>query len=614
MTATRTAIAGAATGRPRMDMRGRLVFRLRALRREPTAIVGGGLALLLVYLVIAPIVAMLTDLVIVAPADASRIAQPAGQLTTYYLARTLTSPVSSLLFWEPLQHTVVSALGATLVALTLGASLAWLVVRTDMPGRRWFAGALVVPYMMPSWTFALAWITIFKNRTIAGQAGFLESLGFAPPDWLAYGPVPIVITLGFHYFPFAFLLFGNALQRFDAQLEESARVLGATSRQTMWRIVLPLMLPALLSAVLLIFSRVLGTFGTPYILGLPVRYSLLSTSLYQNFKSGSIGVMAVIAAVILVIGVTVIAADAWLLREQRRFVTIGARTSLDRPGPLRGLRPVALVVAILVFLATVVVPLGALVISTFMKVPGVLDPSNFTTDFWVGNIPAFVGFNVGILRNPATYAALWNSIWIVGAAAIVCGSLGLLIGYVVVRGQGSLISLFLRQVSFLPYLVPGIAFAAAYLSLFAVPRGPIPALYGTMWVLLLVLVVAYLPYASRSGIAAMLQLGREPEEAAQISGARWPRRMTRIVIPIQRAALTTGIILPFISGLKELSLVVMLATPGTDVLSTLSVRLVDYGYQQLANAAVLIIAAVAFAATFLAQRVTGSSLATGLGR
>src|SRR5437867_485831 len=523
MTATRTAIAGAATGRPRMDMRGRLVFRLRALRREPTAIVGGGLALLLVYLVIAPIVAMLTDLVIVAPADASRIAQPAGQLTTYYLARTLTSPVSSLLFWEPLQHTVVSALGATLVALTLGASLAWLVVRTDMPGRRWFAGALVVPYMMPSWTFALAWITIFKNRTIAGQAGFLESLGFAPPDWLAYGPVPIVITLGFHYFPFAFLLFGNALQRFDAQLEESARVLGATSRQTMWRIVLPLMLPALLSAVLLIFSRVLGTFGTPYILGLPVRYSLLSTSLYQNFKSGSIGVMAVIAAVILIIGVTVIAADAWLLREQRRFVTIGA-------------------------------------------------------------------------------------------AAIVCGSLGLLIGYVVVRGQGSLISLFLRQVSFLPYLVPGIAFAAAYLSLFAVPRGPIPALYGTMWVLLLVLVVAYLPYASRSGIAAMLQLGREPEEAAQISGARWPRRMTRIVIPIQRAALTTGIILPFISGLKELSLVVMLATPGTDVLSTLSVRLVDYGYQQLANAAVLIIAGVAFAATFLAQRVTGSSLATGLGR
>ena len=111
----------------------------------------------------------------------------------------------------------------------------------------------------------------------------------------------------------------------------------------------------------------------------------------------------------------------------------------------------------------------------------------------------------------------------------------------------------------------------------------------------------------------MMQLGREPEEAAQISGASWPRRMARIVVPIQRAALTTGIVLPFISGMKELSLVIMLATPGTEMLSTLSVRLVDYGYTQLQNAAVLVIAVIAFAATFGAQRLTGSGLATGMG-
>jgi iron(III) transport system permease protein len=589
------------------------MYRLRALRREPIGLAGGGLGLLLVYLVIAPIVAMLSDAIIVAPADRVTVGQPAGQLTAYYANRTLASPISQLLFWDPLTHTIVVALGVTTLALALGASLAWLVVRTDMPARRWLAGALVVPYMMPSWTFALAWVTLFKNRTIAGQQGWLESFGFDPPDWLAYGAVPIVITLGLHYFPFAFLLFGNALRRFDAQLEESARVLGAGARSTFWRIVLPLMLPAVLSSVLLIFSRVLGTFGTPYILGLPVRYTVLSTSLYQSFKAGNNGVMAVIAAVILLIGIIVVSADAWALREQRRFVTVGARTSLDRPSRLRGLRPLALALAFVALLVTVVVPLGTLIASTFMKVPGVLAWSNVTTDFWIGSIPSFVGFPVGILRSPVLYAAVWNSVWIVGSAAIACGALGLLIGYVVVRGQGSVVSVFLRQVSFLPYVVPGIAFAAAYLSLFAVRRGPIPALYGTMWVLLLVLVVAYLPYASRSGIAAMMQLGREPEEAAQISGAPWWRRMTRIVVPIQRAALATGVVLPFISGMKELSLVIMLATPGTDVLSTLSVRLVDYGYTQLQNAAVLIIAAIAFAATFAAQRLTGSGLATGMG-
>lgn len=607
-----TAIA-AVGGRPRMDARGRLMYRLRALRREPIGLAGGGLGLLLVYLVVAPIVSMLSDAVVVAPADSARIAQPVGTLTAYYLDRSLTSPISQLLFWDPLTHTIVVALGTTALALTLGASLAWLVVRTDVPLRRWLAGALVVPYMMPSWTFALAWVTLFKNRTIAGQQGFLESFGFDPPDWLAYGAVPIVITLGLHYFPFAFLLFGNALRRFDAQLEESARVLGAGARQTVGRIVLPLLLPALLSSALLISSRLLGTFGAPYILGLPVRYTVLSTSLYQSFIQGNGGVMAVLAAVILLIGIVAVSLDAWFLREHRRFVTVGARAGIERPTPLRRMRPIALALGLSALAVTVVAPLGTLVASTFMRIPGVLAWSNLTTDFWVGSVPAFIGMPVGILRSPDVYAAMWNSIWIVGSAAVACGLLGLLIGYVVVRTHGSWVSVLLRQLSFLPYVVPGIAFAAAYLSLFAVRRGPIPALYGSMWILLLVLVVAYLPYSSRSGIAAMMQLGREPEEAAQIAGAPWSRRMLRIVVPIQRGALTTGVILPFISGIKELSLVVMLATPGTELLSTLSVRLVDYGYTQLQNAAVLLIAIIAFAATFVAQRLTGSGLATGMG-
>src|SRR5207247_1856490 len=320
--------------------------------------------------------------------------------------------------------------GATLIALVLGGGLAWLVVRTDMPGRNWFATALVIPYMMPSWTFALAWITLVKNRTIAGQQGFLETMGLQPADWVAYGAVPIIVTLGMHYFPFAFLLIGNALRRFDSQLEESARVLGASAWRTTMRVVMPLMLPAVLSAVLLTFSRVLGTFGTPYVLGLPVNYSVLSTSLYQSFRSGSTGMMALLAAVILVIGITVIAADTWLLREQRRFVTVGAQTGIERRARLRRWRPIALLLAVLAFASTVIVPLGTLLISTLMRIPGRFESANFTLDFWIGqSIPAFVGFPTGVLRNPGLYSAAWNSLWIVGLAAIGCGLVGLLIGY-----------------------------------------------------------------------------------------------------------------------------------------------------------------------------------------
>jgi ABC-type multidrug transport system fused ATPase/permease subunit len=123
------------------------------------------------------------------------------------------------------------------------------------------------------------------------------------------------------------------------------------------------------------------------------------------------------------------------------------------------------------------------------------------------------------------------------------------------------LSTFLRQVTFLPYLVPGIAFAAAYLSLFAVQRGPIPALYGTTLILMLALVADQMPYASRAGISAMMQLGKDPEEAAQVAGAGWLRRMRLIVVPIQKGSLVTGILLPFISGIKGLSLFVMLAVP-----------------------------------------------------
>jgi iron(III) transport system permease protein len=172
---------------------------------------------------------------------------------------------------------------------------------------------------------------------------------------------------------------------------------------------------------------------------------------------------------------------------------------------------------------------------------------------------------------------------------------------------------FLRQVTFLPYLVPGIAFAAAYLSLFAVPRGPIPALYGTTLILMLALIADQMPYASRAGIAAMTQLGKDPEEAAQIAGAGWFRRMISIVIPIQKGSLTTGILLPFISGIKGLSLFVVLAVPSTDVLTTYSLRLVDYHYTQAANAVVLIIAGLAYFGALLGQKLTKTNLAQGLG-
>lgn len=219
----------------------------------------------------------------------------------------------------------------------------------------------------------------------------------------------------------------------------------------------------------------------------------------------------------------------------------------------------------------------------------------------------------GVFTSPEILTALFNSLAIAGSAAVLCGILGLTVGYAVVRLSGTWIAGFLRQVSFLPYLMPGLAFAAAFLSLFAVPRGPIPALYGSISLLILVMVVTYLPYASRSGISAMMQVGREPEEAGMVLGAGFFRRIFTIIGPLQKTALVTAIILPFISGMKELSLVIMLVTPGTEMLTTQSLRFLDYGHTQLANATILIIGLVVMLLVLLLQRITKTNLAGGLG-
>ncbi|MCJ9672252.1 iron ABC transporter permease [Neorhizobium sp. BETTINA12A] len=588
-------------------------YRAKVASREPTTLIGVLTALLFTYLIAVPIVSIVLDAVRVQFGHERRLGKDIGDLTSYYLDRVFMSPVSVDLFWRPLFNTLTVAVGAILLSLVIGGILAWLISRTDMFGRRWFATALIVPYMLPAWTFALAWTTLFKNRTVGGQPGWFEATGFTPPDWVAYGRFPITIILALHYTPFVLLLFGSALRRFDSQLEDSARILGARRYQVALKIILPLMRPALLSSMVLIFAKCLGEFGVPYVLGLPVKFEVLSTSLFRSIASRQTGVAGVVAASIMIIGIITLIIDARLVREARRFVTVGSKGSMNRQNRLGKMRLPATVFAAAIFVLSVGLPLVTLFLSTVMKMPARFTLDNFTLDYWIGTNLNTVALQTGVLLSPDLWSAAKNTLTIVGLASLTSGILGLLVGYVVIRTPVRALSIYLRQVTFLPYLVPGIAFAAAYLSLFAVPRGPMPALYGTVTILVLALIADQMPYASRAGISAMTQLGKEPEEAAQIAGAGWLRRMILIVIPIQKGSLVTGVLLPFISGIKGLSLFVILAVPSTDVLTTYSLRLVDYHYTQAANAVVLMIATIAYLGTLAAQKLTKTNLAEGLG-
>jgi iron(III) transport system permease protein len=260
------------------------------------------------------------------------------------------------------------------------------------------------------------------------------------------------------------------------------------------------------------------------------------------------------------------------------------------------------------------VPLLTFAVQSFQVVSGSFKPENFTTLFWLGEgRPDVLSGEPGILRNKYIYIGLWNSLRLSILVSLLAGTAGLLVGYAVVKKRGSIAANTLDRLSFFPYLLPSMAFGAIYLSMFAVSRGIIPSLYGSFAILVLIGTVKYLPFASRAGINAIFQLGREIEEAAVIFGVSWWKRMTKIIIPIQKASIISGFLLPFISCMRELSLFILLVTPSTRVLTTMLFQYNEKGWDQYANAIILFIVLVVIVLNGLINKVTGASIDKGIG-
>ena len=573
---------------------------------------------LLAYLVVIPLFLMIQETFIVHPLERFQI--PGSKVNDFTLAhwyRFFISESAYTFFYRPLVNTLIISFGLSFLALFIGGALAWLVVRTDMPLKETISNWAVVPYILPSWTLALAWISLFKNDRIGGEKGIVSALtGFEPPDWFAYGLFPITITLALHYFPFAFLLIGGALRNIDAQLEESASLVGAGRLAIIRRITIPLIVPSIMAAFLLSFARGLGTFGTPAFLGGPVREFVLSTSLYGNLIGQRPGLGYLAALVMIVMGMLVLYMDHRMVGARKGFVTVagkGARLGLIELGRWRW----ALAGFILFFLfSVIVVPLVALAIDTVMLIPGVFSWENLTLHYWIGEASYSIGLGTGeagILKNPQILSALKNTFSLAFVVAVVTCLMGILVGYAIVKRRGTFISKCLDQISFLPYLIPSIALGATLLAMFAVPRGPIPSLHGSFLLLVIVCSISALPYAVKAGISAMRQIGGELEEAALMAGAGWWTRMRRIIVPIQKSTYFAGMLLPFISVTRELSLVILLVTPTTQLATTISLLFTDRGWYPYTNGIVFILTVVVVGCTVLSRRVMGTSLAKGLG-
>lgn len=568
------------------------------------------------YMVIVPLYRMIMTTITYSENDL-RYAKDAvvGDFTLFHWMRMLTSKIGMVMTIEPLLHSLTISMGATLLAFSIGGSLAWLVIRTDLPGRNLINVLAVLPYIMPSWTIAMAWKVMFNNGTTGGIPGMLMYwTGAPPPDWIAYGPVPIIISSGLHYYTFFYLFVSAALISIDSSLEEAGEIAGASRTRILRKITFPLVVPALLSGFIMTFAKVMGTYGGPNVLGVPVRYYTVSTMIRSNIAVGAIGDAFVLAITLILFSMTTIYINQRIVGTRKSYETIGGRGFMAQKTKLRNLKYVIAVIVITLQILIATGPLILLTWSTLMLKSGNYSLSNLSLVHWIGK--SDIRYNngePGILRNPAIYKAAWNSIRLSILTAFFTALLGVLLGYAIVKGRGTRLAKITEQLAFVPYVIPGIAFGAVYITMFAKPVGPIPPLYGTFALLVIVSVAKHIPYSSRSGVSAMLQVGRELEEAAAVAGAGSWRRFRHIIFPLTRAGFVSGFLLTFITTMRELSLIILLVTPATAVLSSLTMRYSENGNEQQANAVIILLITLVLIGQLIISRFSGGSLKKGLG-
>jgi iron(III) transport system permease protein len=573
--------------------------------------------ILMFVMVVIPLYQLVKTTVVWGPTDIPQHPDAVtGQLTIYHYVRMLTGRLAQIYTYAPLRHSMTVAVGSTLLALLIGGTLAWLVIRTDIPGRKMINQLAVIPYIMPSWTLAQAWVVFFKNRLSGGTPGVFEFLvGHAPPDWLSYGPVPIIICSALHYYTFFFLFVSAALMSVDSSLEEAGDLMGASRIRILRKITFPLVVPAILSGVIMTFSKVLGTFGGPNILGTPAKYYVLATMLRGSLGIGDKADAFILAIVLILFAVLTIWLNQKMVGTRKSYETIGGRGFMAQLSKLGDMKKVILVVVIIFQILVIAIPLGLLIYSSLMLIDGNYAFSNLTLQHWIGARGGIYNHGEpGVLLNPKIYVTAWNSIKLSLFTAFFTALIGIILGYAIVKGRGTRLSKLVEQLAYIPYVIPGIAFGAVYIAMFARKLGPLPPLYGTFALLVIVSVSKHLPYSSRSGVSAMLQVGHELEEAAMVAGAGAWRRFRKIIFPLTTSGFVSGFLLTFITTMRELSLIILLVTPATQLLASQTMFYTENGDGQMANIVILILIALVALGNFIIGRVTkGGSLKKGLG-
>jgi iron(III) transport system permease protein len=450
-------------------------------------------------------------------------------------------------------NTLLVAALATVMAIVLGFAMAWILSRTNVPGRAVFEQLMAMPYYVTPLLGALAWALIASPNS-----------GFVNQMWRALGgeshiidintPWGIAWVMALFEGAVAFVMIGAVMKSMDPAMEEASQVLGAGRMRTMLRITLPLVLPGVLGATVFVFAEMLGSFSAALVLGLPSRFYVVTTAMYQLVSQYPPRFPTAAA-----MGVSLFAVMFAMMWAYRRIVGSGSYATITgkafRPrvmdvGPLRW----PLLAACVIYLGVaVVLPVLTIVYASFQKLT-VLRPR--VDNFTLANYATALSLD-------AVRSALGNSLVLGFATAsigvVFMGFLSWLIYRSRLPGAGVI-----EYLLMFPQAVPRLVFAFG--MLWAWLMFPIP-IYGTLWLLLIAYLTVFLPLGLRTISGVILQIDRSLEECAQMCGATWGYRLRTVTMPLLKPGLVAAWLLLFIASVRELGASILLMGPNAKVIT-----------------------------------------------
>jgi iron(III) transport system permease protein len=526
-----------------------VLTRLRYL--EPVTLLWAVLALALVFLVGAPML----KLVIISFED--------GETGRFTLANYATA-YGRARYLEALGKSLMLGTAAAAIATVLAVPMAWMMSRTDMPGKGFTWAMVLGAFVMPPYLAAIAWILLagpnsgFINRAwgwLTGAEGHLVSV---------YSFTGLAVVIALHSFPLVFIFVKSALDLVSSEMEDAANILGANTRATMRKVTLPLVGPAIIAGFIVIFLETIALFGTPAILGIPARFNVVTTQLWQFFEYPTrVEVAAAYAMPLLGITVLLIVAQKLML-SRKGFVSQTGKGGERRMIALGRMRWVAFGWCAAIGTLAVLLPLVVLVQASFAKAWG--------RGFSLSNL-TFRNYYYLIFQHEMALQSIWNTLWFSAASATLAAVLALFVAYVSHRKLVPFAEV-LGFFAMAPFVIPGIVMAIGFYAAYAAP--PL-ALYGTAALLILAFTARFLPIAYANAHAAVRSVHPEMEEAARILGCGRGRAILAVTAPLIRRSLLGGWLIVFIVASRELSAAIFLVGPQTRTMSVLIYDLSEAG-------------------------------------